>query len=77
MSETAPPKRQSDLPIRTVAGVAMITVAIAAIWFGGLIFWVLCAMLGLLMIGEWADLDGAPATQRRRPGHIPWGSRSA
>ena len=65
MSETAPPKRQSDLPIRTVAGVAMITVAIAAIWFGGLIFWVLCAMLGLLMIGEWADLDGAPATQRR------------
>jgi len=43
----------------------MVTVAIASLWFGGLVFWVLCATLGLLMIGEWAALDGAPATQRR------------
>jgi len=60
-----PPKPASDLAIRTIAGFAMITVAIAALWIGGLVFWVLCAMLGLLMIGEWAALDGAPATQRR------------
>ena len=65
MTSDTPPQRQSDLAIRTVAGIAMVTVAIVSLWVGGLVFWVLCATLGLLIIGEWAALDGAPATQRR------------
>lgn len=65
MTTDTPPARQSDLAIRTVAGIAMVTVAIAALWFGGLVFWMLSATLGLLIIGEWAELDGAPVTQKR------------
>ena len=65
MSTDAPPKRPSDLAIRSVVGIGMVAVAITALWLGGIVFWVLCAVLGLLMMAEWADLDGASADQKR------------
>jgi phosphatidate cytidylyltransferase len=65
VSTDSPPKLPSDLAIRSVVGIGMVAVAITALWLGGIIFWVLCAVLGLLMMAEWADLDGASADQKR------------
>ncbi|MEP7007661.1 MAG: phosphatidate cytidylyltransferase [Sphingomonas bacterium] len=65
MSSDAPPKRSSDLAVRSVAGIGMVVVAVATLWSGGIVFWMFCTTLGLLMIGEWADLHGVPAAQKR------------
>ena len=65
MSTGAPTKRPSDLALRTVVGLAMVAVAIAALWFGDIVFWILCSVLGLFMMAEWADLDGASSSQKR------------
>jgi phosphatidate cytidylyltransferase len=64
---TAPssPKRSSDLAIRSVVGIGLVAVALTALWFGDIVFWVLCAALGICMMGEWADLDKATASQKR------------
>jgi phosphatidate cytidylyltransferase len=43
----------------------MVAVAIAALWFGDIVFWILCSVLGLFMMAEWADLDGASSSQKR------------
>lgn len=51
---TAKPK--SDLPVRTVAGVAMIAVALAAIYFGGWPFRILVGIAAALMLVEWCDM---------------------
>ena len=65
MSTEAPTKRPSDLALRTVVGIGMVAVAITALWFGDIVFWMLCSVLGLFMMAEWADLDGASASQKR------------
>jgi phosphatidate cytidylyltransferase len=65
VSTDAPPKTPSDLAVRSVAGVGMIAVAVFALWFGGIIFWLLCAVAGLFMMAEWADLDGVSARTKR------------
>jgi phosphatidate cytidylyltransferase len=65
VSTGAPTKRPSDLALRTVVGLAMVAVAIAALWFGDIVFWILCSVLGLFMMAEWADLDGASSSQKR------------
>ena len=54
----AAPARRSDLATRVIAGVAMIAVAVACLWFGGLAFWALTAAAGILMFVEWAGLMG-------------------
>jgi phosphatidate cytidylyltransferase len=46
----------SDLGVRTVSGVAMIAVAVAALWLGGIAFWVLTSLASMLMLSEWSDL---------------------
>jgi phosphatidate cytidylyltransferase len=43
----------------------MIAVAVAALVAGGLLFWLLCAAAGIVMIAEWADLHGIDARQKR------------
>jgi phosphatidate cytidylyltransferase len=59
------PARLSELQLRILVGVALIAVASAALAFGGVAFWVLCVVLALLMMAEWADLVGAPAQGKR------------
>ena len=55
----------SDLVKRTVAGIAMIAVALVALVLGGVAFWLLAVVASLLMMGEWADLHGATPRQKR------------
>ena len=58
-------KRPSDLMLRTLVGVGLIAVAAFALFLGGIVFWLLCTVLGVLMMAEWADLDHAPPQQKR------------
>ena len=53
---TAEQARKSDLPVRTAAGVAMIAVALAAIYFGGWPFRLLVGAAAALMLVEWCDM---------------------
>ena len=55
---SATPARRSDLMTRVIAGLAMIAVAVACLWFGGLAFWALAAVAAILMFVEWAGLMG-------------------
>jgi phosphatidate cytidylyltransferase len=57
--------KDSDLGNRLIVAIVLIAVAFAALWFGGLVFWLLVAIGGLLMMGEWADLAGATVRQKR------------
>lgn len=65
MTTSLPPRRSSDLALRSVVGIVMVAVAMAALWWGGIVFWLLCVVLGLIMMAEWADLDGVPKATRR------------
>ncbi|WP_174278766.1 phosphatidate cytidylyltransferase [Sphingomonas bacterium] len=66
MSEAPPAlKPPSDLVQRTLAGVAMIVVALVAVGLGGFAFWLLCAVIGVVMMAEWADLTGARGSEKR------------
>ena len=55
----------SDLAIRTASGVVMIAVALAALWFGGIAFWLLAVVAAVVMMGEWGDLHGASLRHKR------------
>src|SRR6478752_1224079 len=55
---------KSDLPVRLGAALAMISGALAAMWFGGFVFWLIVAIGALLMLSEWAGLVAA-VPQRR------------
>lgn len=55
----------NDLQTRTVIGVALIAIALAALIAGGPLFWLLAAVAGLLMQAEWADLAKATPNDRR------------
>jgi phosphatidate cytidylyltransferase len=48
-----------------IASVAMIAVAVVALFVGGLLFWLLAVVASLLMLSEWADLAGATAREKR------------
>jgi phosphatidate cytidylyltransferase len=57
MSESvSPTKPRSDLGIRTISGVAMMSIAIAAIWFGGYAFMALVVLVGLGVFWEFSKL---------------------
>ena len=49
-------KRPSDLAIRTVSGVALIALALAALWGGGVWLWLLTSLASMLMLAEWGGL---------------------
>jgi phosphatidate cytidylyltransferase len=53
---TQPLKPRSDLGIRTISGVVMMSVAIAAIWFGGYAFMALVMLVGLGVLWEFSKL---------------------
>lgn len=64
MSDPAP-KPPSDLAQRTLVGIGLIVVALAALWAGGIAFWVVAVVAALFMMAEWSDLDAAtPRTKR-------------
>jgi phosphatidate cytidylyltransferase len=56
---------KSELPTRLGVAAALIGVAVAALWVGGNLFWLLLVVGGLLMMGEWADLAGATPRHKR------------
>jgi phosphatidate cytidylyltransferase len=58
MSDQSAPllKPRSDLGIRTISGVVMMSVAIAAIWFGGYAFMALVVLVGLGVFWEFSKL---------------------
>ena len=56
---------RSDLGVRTVSGVAMIALALAALWFGGVAFWVLISLAAMLMLAEWGDLVQSDLRHKR------------
>lgn len=49
----------SNLRLRMLASVGMIAAALVALWAGGIWFWLLAAVVALLMMAEWARLHGA------------------
>lgn len=55
----------SNLRLRMVASVVMIAVALAALWLGGVAFWLLAVVAALFMMAEWADLAGATPREKR------------
>jgi phosphatidate cytidylyltransferase len=58
MMET-PAKRRSDLGVRTLSGVVMMSIAIAAIWQGGWAFAILAIGSGAGVVWEWTKLSNA------------------
>lgn len=52
-------KPGSELPTRLGVAFVLIGLAIAALWSGGIGFWVVVSIAGVLMMGEWALLAGA------------------
>ena len=60
MSEAQASKPKSDLSTRAVAGIVMIAVASAAIWFGGWPFRLLVLAAAVLMLIEWGDMHRVP-----------------
>ncbi|MBB5709183.1 phosphatidate cytidylyltransferase [Sphingomonas xinjiangensis] len=57
--------KTSDLGTRAIVGVALVGLAAVALWAGGLGFWLILSVAGILMMGEWAGLTGATPRQRR------------
>lgn len=55
----------SELRTRAIVGVVLIAVALGALLSGGLLFWVLLSVAGVLMQAEWADLSGASADHKK------------
>ncbi len=58
-------KAKSDLATRLVVAIALIGLAAAALWAGGLGFWIVIIVVALLMMSEWAELTGANPQQKR------------
>ena len=63
-------KPRSDLGVRTLSSVAMMSVAIGAIWLGGYAFMALIILVGLGVYWEFARL--AVAFARNMPSRIVW-----
>jgi phosphatidate cytidylyltransferase len=55
----------SELRTRAIVGLALILVAMGALLAGGLLFWLLLAVAGVLMMGEWADLVAVSPEHKR------------
>lgn len=51
-----PPKPRSDLGIRTTSGVIMMSIAVAAVWFGGYAFMALVILVGMGVYWEYSRL---------------------
>lgn len=60
----AQPRPGGDLALRTASAIVLLTVAIAAIWFGGAPFWLLLTVGAIGVQYEWAGLAGRLGRQR-------------
>ena len=47
---------KSDLPLRSVIGIALATVAIGVLWAGGAVLWALLTLVAVIALIEWAGL---------------------
>lgn len=56
MTDRPMASRNADLKVRTISGIAMIVVALVALWLGGLAFSVLILLAALIMATEWVRL---------------------
>jgi len=59
------PSGPSNLTLRIIVGLALVAVAMTGVLLGGVVFWLLCAVLGIAMMGEWAGLQSAPHEAKR------------
>lgn len=57
--------RRQELLTRFVVGAALAGVAVVSVKLGGLLFWLLCTVLALGVLREWALLAGAGMSTRR------------
>lgn len=55
----------SNLTLRALVGIVLIAIALLAVLLGGIPFWLLCVVLGLVMMAEWADLHATPPATKR------------
>lgn len=55
----------SDLATRTASGVGLIVLALAALWGGGIWFWLLASLAAMLMLAEWGDLVQSDPKHKR------------
>jgi phosphatidate cytidylyltransferase len=55
----------SDLAIRSLVGMVLIAIALAALFGGGAWFWVLTSLAAMLMLVEWCDLAGVDRHAKR------------
>jgi phosphatidate cytidylyltransferase len=55
----------SELATRTVMGVVLILLALAALWGGGVWFWMLTSLGAMLMLSEWGELVQSDARHKR------------
>lgn len=62
---TEPDKRSPDLAIRAVSGIALIVLALAALWGGGVWLWLLTSIAAMLMLAEWGGLVQSDAGHRK------------
>ena len=65
MTDATPAWKSPELLLRIVSGIALIAVALVALSLGGIIFWLLATVMGLLMMAEWADLNGVSVRHKR------------
>lgn len=54
-----------DLAKRSIVGLVLVLGALAAIWFGGAVFWLLCSAVALGMAWEWGGLTRLSRSQTR------------
>ncbi|RYD48577.1 MAG: phosphatidate cytidylyltransferase [Sphingomonadales bacterium] len=57
--------KKSDLGTRFGVAMALIAGAAFALWWGGIVFWLVLVVAGLLMLSEWGELAGADVKQIR------------
>lgn len=55
----------SELQTRSIVGIGLILLALGALLSGGMLFWLLLVVAGVLMQGEWSNLVGASEQHRR------------
>lgn len=65
MSDAPKLPAMSNLTLRILSAVVLVTVAVVAVVLGGIPFWLMCVVLGVLMMGEWADLQKVPLKTKR------------
>ena len=65
MTDPAAERPRSDLATRTGVGILLITLALLALWSGGIALWVLTSVAAMFMLAEWADLAKVELKQKR------------